>query len=519
MTPRCQRRASVGGLLLGWLLGAANGHSAGVTLVTHGFNGNVTDWVIPMVGAMAASDRLPGTNSSCYEISFTTNGQGGFIAVAQRIGGVAPLAGDSGEIFIKLDWSDYATGSHSTLEIASWTVPALLDPNFIPELGGRALAELPLHLIGHSRGASVMSEVSRLLGTQGVWVDHLTSLDPVPVDPFGDPAVRSYANVFFADNFWQNIGGFLVPTGTAISGAYNRQLTNLSGGYSSPHSDVHLWYHATIDLATPVSDTQASIGASQRTAWWTPVEAMGASNGFFLSLIGGGDRLSTAEPAGAGKGRIRDGFNQQWDLGAGVNPNRTALPANNGAWPNLIRCDVLGTNSQSVDDPVNVRTYLQFGQTTPLNTAITVFLDADANPWNGTASAVAAMTDTGSGVGAVKTNLFAAGLDPAAVAPGEYFVAARVQGDGRTRWLYAPQRLTLTASRLPPALVPLTYTNGTMRLRLEGYPGQTIVTEASTNVAAWAGLATNVMPGLQLELLDSSAGLFPWRFYRARLAP
>src|ERR1043166_3458029 len=118
---------------------------AGVTLVTHGFNGNVTDWVIPMVNALATNLHLPGTNSTCYEVSFTTNAQGAFIAVAARIGGVAPTASDSGEIFIKLDWSAYSSGSYSTTQIATWLTPALLDTNFIPELGGRALAELPLH--------------------------------------------------------------------------------------------------------------------------------------------------------------------------------------------------------------------------------------------------------------------------------------------------------------------------------------------------------------------------------------
>ena len=116
------------------LLAAACGmpaRGAGVTLVTHGFNGNVTDWVIPMVNALAAHSRLPGSNSTCYEVSFTTNGQGALIAVAQRIGGVAPTASDSGEIFIKLNWSAYSTNGYSTTQIATWLTPALLDTNFI----------------------------------------------------------------------------------------------------------------------------------------------------------------------------------------------------------------------------------------------------------------------------------------------------------------------------------------------------------------------------------------------------
>ena len=96
-----------------------------------------------------------------------------------------------------------------------------------------------------------------------------------------------------------------VPNGQAIAGAYNRQLTNLNGGYSSSHSDVHLWYHGTIDLVTPATDTQASITTAERQTWWTAFEAAGTNTGFLYSLIGGGDRLSSAEPGGAGKGQRR----------------------------------------------------------------------------------------------------------------------------------------------------------------------------------------------------------------------
>ncbi len=208
-------------------------------------------------------------------------------------------------------------------------------------MGGRRLAELPLHLIGHSRGGSVITEMARLLGAQGIWVDQVTTLDPRPVALFGDAAVTSWANVLFADNFWQNLGdGFIVPNGQAVFGAYNRKLLDLNGGYSSSHSDVHLWYHGTIDLATPASDTQATITATQRSTWWTSTEMAGAAAGFLYSLIGGGDRLSNVEPAGTGNGRISDGFNKNWDLGGGLGANRTALPADTGLWPNAILFDL-----------------------------------------------------------------------------------------------------------------------------------------------------------------------------------
>ena len=135
------------------------------------------------------------------------------------------------------------------MNIANAAAAALQDTNLLPELGGRALVELPLHLIGHSRGGSVVTEMARILGTQGIWVDQVTTLDPDPVSLYHDAAITNYANVLFADNYWQNMGdGLLVPNGQAVSGAYNRHLLNLDGGYSSSHSDTHLWYHGTIQL-------------------------------------------------------------------------------------------------------------------------------------------------------------------------------------------------------------------------------------------------------------------------------
>src|SRR5437667_330183 len=147
--------------------------AGGVTLITHGFSGNVTDWIIPIAQKIPEYYRFLGTNFSCYEIYFVQDGQGNYVPTQSRIGGVLPTNAESGAIIVKLDWSQLA-GSvfggapYSTTDVAPAFASALLSTNFIPELGGRALVELPLHLIGHSRGGSMMSEITRPLGAQAV---------------------------------------------------------------------------------------------------------------------------------------------------------------------------------------------------------------------------------------------------------------------------------------------------------------------------------------------------------------
>lgn len=496
---------------------------AGVTIITHGFNGNVTDWIIPMAGKIPLHPAFRGTNYSCYEISIDENAQGQLIASRIFLGGTTPLAADSGEILVKLDWSAVAGAFQaSSTEVAGAAVPALLDTNFMPELGGRALAELPLHLLGHSRGASVISEMARLLGAQGVWVDHVTFLDPRPVPSFGDATVRTWANVLFADDYWQNLGdGLFVPNGMPIAGAYNRQLTSLNGGYSSSHSDVHLWYHGTADLVTPTTDTQANITTAERANWWTAVEGQGTNAGFLYSRIGGGDRLSSLEPAGAGNGRISDGFNKMWDLGGGLGSNRVALPANNGSWPNPIRFFLTDTNPVPAGEPVPLRLYHQFGSGTSQWAEVRVFLDQDFNPFNTNETELLQTSVSGTGTDAVVMTQPSPVTDPLVVVPGLYAVLARISDGTRSRVLYAPQGLTVAPSRQLPVVLAdsLMTVGGQMQFTLSGFVGQTLFVEASTNLVDWLVISTNTFVGTNLVFQDAASPAFDRRFYRIGLVP
>ena len=133
----------IGALLLG-LFSARSVIAGGVTVITHGFNSNVTDWVIPMAEKVEEYPGIPGTTDSCYKISITRNGSGQYVATATFLDGTPPLLTDSGEIVVKLDWSTLSSDGTSTTTIAQTAVSALLSTNLIPEMGGRPLAESPL---------------------------------------------------------------------------------------------------------------------------------------------------------------------------------------------------------------------------------------------------------------------------------------------------------------------------------------------------------------------------------------
>src|SRR5579871_6253840 len=106
----------------------------------------------------------------------------------------------------------------------------------------------------------------------------------------------------------------------SMRGGYTNSNTFLNDVYEY-HSNVHLWYHGTIDWTVPLNyndDGQVvGIDANMRTNWWVAYEQTGQAAGFLYSLIGRGNRLSIDHPLGVGQPAIVDGFNQWWDLGAG----------------------------------------------------------------------------------------------------------------------------------------------------------------------------------------------------------
>src|SRR6267154_3655140 len=119
--------------------------AGGVTIITHGFNGDVNGWITAMAKKIPGYSSFPGTNFTTYTLTLTTDGSGYFYSWSRTNG--SPLSSDSGEIIVKLDWSQMAGGSapydYSTYNVAKLTSSLLLQTNLISDLGGHALVELP----------------------------------------------------------------------------------------------------------------------------------------------------------------------------------------------------------------------------------------------------------------------------------------------------------------------------------------------------------------------------------------
>jgi hypothetical protein len=120
---------------------------------------------------------------------------------------VTSIESASGEVIIVLDWSEQATGflgdNNSTRHVGQYVAERLLGNFGNPTLYPFSLLAGPVHLIGHSRGASVNAAIAGQLAAHGVWVDQFTTLDPHPASLTNDTEIELSDNIRFADNYWQ----------------------------------------------------------------------------------------------------------------------------------------------------------------------------------------------------------------------------------------------------------------------------------------------------------------------------
>jgi hypothetical protein len=71
----------------------------------------------------------------------------------------------------------------------------------------------------------------------------------------------------------------------------------------------------------------------------------------------------------------------------------------------------------------------------------------------------------------------------------------------------------------PVTLTPVSLAGGTFTLRINGSVGPSYILQASSNFANWTAISTSTPSAMPFTVVDTNAGSFNHRFYRALLGP
>jgi len=421
---------------------AQRASGAGVTIVTHGFKSSSIDhdhgWIEAMGNYVA--DRAGGTHY-IYKLVVTSGSFTELVAtLTPENSGLPPIEqSKNAEIVIKLYWDQVA---------GAWPlgdVPA--DTTSIGRIAYRSLTnlnhacELPIQIIGHSRGASVASEMAWFLGQQGIWVHQLTTLDPHPVSGI-DAAVQIWDTVLFADNYYESYP-YTFPAGANINGALNENLTGrLPGGYGDDlgplysynnHSDVHLWYHGTVNTSSGASDGEQTFTGTMRNTWYTSDEWGGARAGFNFSRLGDGAYALDGFLNGYNDG----GHN--WFPDSRVNVTRSV-----SEWPTLTTLINNASGSVQAGNAFPVEFVYQSYDS---GASVAFYLDTDQNPYNGneialTLPAINPQPSTGSTTKVTDVNATV----PLSTPAGYYYIYDKITNPNGNRYLYARTQVRVLAA-------------------------------------------------------------------------
>jgi hypothetical protein len=363
--------------------GHAAGSAFGLTIITHGYqpegfglNGEEPPvWVFSMAEAVRENagndvpiyvvryDAQMGKAVLDWEVSIDTTSQTYSLNSATDI----DIERKGGAIVL-LNWvleSNNALNGLSTSQLGDEFVEFL----FASAHTGHNLAEIPIHLIGHSRGASMNTRIAYDLAINGVVVDQVTSLDARPVGI--DEPLDTYANTVFADSYYRTFAP-LTPDGDPVPGAFNANLSSFVTGSSGciEHSEVHAYYYATVDTDATYDKDGCIILTSQ---WFTDVGSTRHGTGFAYSRYAG-PRVSRSL-----SGSSASGLNELIS-GAGGTGDRTILAATDQFWPNAFFDQrAFTTASITVGSSVSIPYY--FADRNSQQT-VSFAVDNDTNPFN-----------------------------------------------------------------------------------------------------------------------------------------
>ena len=445
--------------------------SGGVTIITHGWGGGTTSWVGAMgdeirsrifdvvestEGRTLSTDEqihltaryiLKIANSEDSLSGFESQNIGSFNGIywgIQQISNVSMADSVSGETIILLNWSDFDIASNyfSTTYVAQIASHALFDSRVASIFGGEPVS-VPIHLIGHSRGGSLVGALAEDLAKHNIWVDQVTFLDPHPIiippvlgyNPANDwgenDGMHVPDNVRFADNYWQEYLWDFEPDGEFVIGAYNKDVWHdvlVGEGYGSEHSDVHLWYHGTIDDVGYFTDNSELLTESEAAEWYSTVIGMPGPRyrtGYYYSRIVGGTRPDAAY------GGV-----------AHVNTRPYITYRVDPQWANLDA--PIKFSGSVVEIGASIPVTYRYQSTGPC--IISFGFDLDQNPHNSSSIYYSTPIDlpaTSDGREFDNGSLQAYSLDTSSISPGDYYIIAKIIANGKVRYVHSARQVKL----------------------------------------------------------------------------
>lgn len=411
-----------------------NLHAGGVTIVTHGYSGDFSypSWVTMM--KTAVKGRITNGTVATYKLRLLSlNSADQQFGLSMDYDSSLFYSATSGETIIEIDWSLFAgwdwlisSIGFSTEDVGNAIADYMLSSTHFEQY----LSETPIHLIGHSRGGGLITQISKRFAEKNIWVDHITFLDAVSAGVIAGPRDAPwgvYDNIVFADNYYQTMGG-LILHGNYSSPTLNYNLDSifindqLSDFWATDtHGYVHDWYYGTINL-------QADSISIPRADWYTEYSIN--QYGFQLSRIanGAGKRLL---------GVAIDGLSQYH---GGMNGNRPYNVTRTGTqWPNIIIENQDGWSVQEGAQYLRIKTIYN----APASATITFLTDNDCNPYTSGSGREIMSYSVSASQNYQTRDQFYYNWYPVSADNGKYLYA-KITANGKTRYYYLPQTVNVT---------------------------------------------------------------------------
>ena len=114
-----------------------------------------------------------------------------------------------------------------------------------------------------------------------------------------------------------------------------------------------------------------------------------------------------------------------------------------------MKFNLLSTNQVQQGASISVKYFYQWAQPSTSTASLSIYLDDDFNPLNANSRLLQQINVPGNGASYVSYQSLSLGLNATNAPVGNHVLYAKITGGGRTRYLYAPEIISIVASPRP----------------------------------------------------------------------